>query len=212
MNNEYYKDEDFSLTRFCIFILLVINTILVFNILVTLKNINNNISNTVSNNDVKELQLSVSGSIIIDPIPSISSCSVGENTIGMGERSIYADLIDELNEEEKIMICQITFREAGNQPIEGKRAVIEVILNRVNSEYWPDTVEDVLSQNRQFATQKGRNSVSQDNVYNIMEILEERVYVEEPILPSIDYVYFNSLDEPGINNPIKIEGHWFGTR
>lgn len=45
-----------------------------------------------------------------------------------------------------------------------------------------------------------------------MEILEERVYVEEPILPSIDYVYFNSLDEPGINNPIKIEEHWFGTR
>lgn len=152
MNNEYYKDEDFSLTRFCIFILLVINTILVFNILVTLKNINNNISNTVSSNNVKELQLSVSGSIIIDPLPSISSCSVGENTIGMGERSIYADLIDELNEEEKIMICQITFREAGNQPVEGKRAVIEVILNRVNSEYWPDTVEDVLSQNRQFAT------------------------------------------------------------
>lgn len=153
MNNEYYKDEDFSLTRFCIFILLVINTILVFNILVTLKNINNNISNTtVSSNNVKELQLSISGSIIIDPLPSISSCSVGENTIGMGERSIYADLIDELNKEEKIMICQITFREAGNQPVEGKRAVIEVILNRVNSEYWPDTVEDVLSQNRQFAT------------------------------------------------------------
>ena len=209
--NDYYKD-DFSLTRFCIFILLVINTILVFNILVTLKDINNNISNTASSNNVKELQLSVSGSIIVDPLPSISSCSVGENTIGMGERSIYADLIDELNEEEKIMICQITFREAGNQPIEGKRAVIEVILNRVNSEYWPDTVEDVLSQNRQFATQRGRNSVSQDNVYNIMEILEEKVYVEEPVLPSIDYVYFNSLEEPGINNAIKIEGHWFGTR
>lgn len=151
MENNYNYNDEFSFTRFCIFVLLLINTILVFNIFTTLKSINNNISNAISNNNVKELQLSVSGSIIIDPL-SISSCSVGENTIGMGERSIYADIIDKLNEEEKIMICQITFREAGNQPIEGKRAVMEVILNRVNSEYWPDNVEAVLSQNGQFAT------------------------------------------------------------
>ncbi len=45
-----------------------------------------------------------------------------------------------------------------------------------------------------------------------MEILKEKVYTEEPILPSVEYVYFNSLENPGINNPIKIKGHWFGTR
>lgn len=80
---------------------------------------------------VKELTLSVSGSIVIEQIPIISVNSVGENIIGMGERSIYADKIDELEDYEKVLICQITFREAGNQSIEGKRAVIEVILNRV---------------------------------------------------------------------------------
>ena len=210
MNDNY--DDNFSLTRFFILILLIANTILVFNILTTLKNINNNINNNIiSSNSIKELQLSVSGSIIIDPF-SISTCSVGENTIGMGERSIYADLIDNLNEEEKIMICQITFREAGNQPLEGKRAVIEVILNRVNSEYWPDTVEAVLSQDRQFTTWKGRQSVSQDNICDMMSILEKEVYIEEPVLPSIEYIYFNSLEYPNINNAIKIEDHWFGTR
>ena len=47
---------------------------------------------------------------------------------------------------------EVTFREAGNQSVEGKRAVIEVILNRVKTDVWPDTVELVLSQPRQFMT------------------------------------------------------------
>ena len=45
-----------------------------------------------------------------------------------------------------------------------------------------------------------------------MEILEEKVYAEEPVLPSIEYIYFNSLEHPNVNNAIKIEDHWFGTR
>ncbi len=163
---------------------------------------------------VKELIISVSGSIAIEQ-PVVSVNSVGENTVGMGERSIYADMIDELNDEEKIMICQITFREAGNQSVEGKRAVIEVILNRVKTDVQPDTVELVLSQPRQFMTWAGRNSVSQNDIDNIMTIIENEVYTEDPILPTHlvePYVYFNSNESPGVNNAIKIGDHWFGTR
>ena len=124
-------------------------------------------------------------------------------------KSRYADTIDGLTDYEKDLICRIAFREAGNQSEEGKRAVIEVILNRLNSDVWPNTVEGVLSQSRQFSTWCGRANVSAENVASIQPILD-KVGTEEPVL-SEDYVYFNSLSNPRMNNRVKIQDHWFGT-
>lgn len=42
--------------------------------------------------------------------------------------------------------------EAGNQDIIGKRLVADVILNRVESPRFPDTIEGVISQKYQFTT------------------------------------------------------------
>ena len=42
--------------------------------------------------------------------------------------------------------------EAGNQPIEVKRAVISVILNRVDDDDWPDTISEVIADPYEFAT------------------------------------------------------------
>lgn len=42
--------------------------------------------------------------------------------------------------------------EAGNQPIEVKRAVVSVILNRVDDEDWPDTISEVIADPYEFAT------------------------------------------------------------
>lgn len=42
--------------------------------------------------------------------------------------------------------------EAGNQSLDGKRLVADVILNRVESERFPNTVEGVISQKYQFTT------------------------------------------------------------
>lgn len=42
--------------------------------------------------------------------------------------------------------------EAGNQDIKGKRLVADVILNRVESPRFPDTIEGVISQKYQFTT------------------------------------------------------------
>ena len=40
--------------------------------------------------------------------------------------------------------------EAGNQGLEGKRMVVDVILNRVDDPDWPGTIEEVISQPVQF--------------------------------------------------------------
>lgn len=42
--------------------------------------------------------------------------------------------------------------EAGNQSIEVKRAVISVILNRVDDDDWPDTISEVIADPYEFAT------------------------------------------------------------
>lgn len=166
--------------------------------------------------EVRELKLAIDGPIIIDTPPIDNNLIEDEEDIEIIEdetvaesKSIYADTIDNLTENEKDLIARITFREAGNQSEEGQRAVVEVILNRLNSDRWPNTVEGVLSQNRQFSTWAGRNRVSEENVNNMLYIIE-KVSTEEPVLTE-DYVYFNSLRNPKMNNRIKIQDHWFGT-
>ena len=42
--------------------------------------------------------------------------------------------------------------EAGNQGLDGKRMVADVILNRVEDPAWPNTIEGVITQKYQFST------------------------------------------------------------
>lgn len=134
-----------------------------------------------------------------------------------------ANFIDNLTDEEIDLICRIAYREAGNQCEDGKRAVIEVIINRVMHEVFPNTVYDVLSAPTQFSTWVKRDEVSQQHINMMKEVLyivrdaEESVfvkYIEEAgydCSPE-DYVYFAQEQQSYHNNLIRIEGHSFGTR
>jgi hypothetical protein len=59
-----------------------------------------------------------------------------------------------LSEEDQELLTRTVYLEAGNQDLKGKRLVVSVILNRVDSEEFPDTVEEVLGQDGQFQTYK----------------------------------------------------------
>ena len=48
------------------------------------------------------------------------------------------------------MLAYCTMAEAGNQCEEGKRLVIDTVLNRVDNEYFPNTVEEVINDPGQF--------------------------------------------------------------
>ena len=88
---------------------MLVNIILFINIKDNIIALNNRISTT---DNIKEIKLSVSANIEIVQPASVSSCEIpsgeGENTIGMGARSIYADTIDELTDYEKELIYKIT--------------------------------------------------------------------------------------------------------
>lgn len=57
----------------------------------------------------------------------------------------------EVTYEEAQELMKIAWCEAGNQGIEGQRYVMSVILNRVASEDFPNSIHDVIYQPSQFA-------------------------------------------------------------
>ena len=123
--------------------------------------------------------------------------------------SPYRDIIDNLSAEEKDLIYRITYLEAGDHTMDGQRAVIEVILNRVISEKYPNTVTGVLSQKGQFTTWKMRNGKRAN--YNQQQIQALELVKQEPPLLNFNYLYFNGTKFKWAKNYVRISKHWFGT-
>jgi hypothetical protein len=111
----------------------------------------------------------------------------------------------ELSESDVEMLENVTYLEAGNQDLVGKRLVVSVILNRVDSEEFPDTVSEVLSQENQFTTYRHLNNASptwQDKLAVQLE-QERRLNTE---------VYFFRTNHYGCGDPLFQYGdHYFST-
>ena len=130
--------------------LFLINIILTMNINYQMHLIREEVKEYYKSQLENELNLTLSMNITVSE--NVSANTVSENEIIVAERSLYADTIDELTDYEKDLICRIAWLEAGNQSMEGKRAVVEVILNRLMDPIWPSTIEGVLSAPNQFST------------------------------------------------------------
>lgn len=62
------------------------------------------------------------------------------------------ETIDYISYEEFDLMAKTVYAEAKIEEFEGQVAVAEVILNRVESSTYPDTVEEVIKQTRAFAS------------------------------------------------------------
>ena len=58
----------------------------------------------------------------------------------------------EITAEERELLARVVYAEANTETLEGQIAVAQVVLNRVRSESFPDTVSEVIYQERQFST------------------------------------------------------------
>lgn len=61
------------------------------------------------------------------------------------------DVSEEIRQGEMELIAQLVQAEAGNQGLSGMRLVVDVVLNRVESDKFPNTVEDVIFQKNAFS-------------------------------------------------------------
>lgn len=100
--------------------------------------------------------------------------------------------------------------EAGNQPLDGKRMVVDVILNRVDDEDFPDTVQGVITQKYHFSSYWDGNMDSieeiSDSTYEAIEMeLEERGW------PGLLYFRGGQFSEYGTLWK-KVGDHYFSTK
>ena len=112
-----------------------------------------------------------------------------------------------LTQNEIDLLARIVMLEAGGEPTLGQEAVVEVIFNRLYLEDFPNTLEDVLSQPKQFSTWKNRNldaATPTDEVYNSIDNV---LSGETHILP-YETVYFGVSAE-NKNKQTVIGNHVF---
>ena len=72
--------------------------------------------------------------------------------IAIEETEELTEIIEEMSKEDVELIALVTMAEAEGECEEGKRLVIDTILNRVDSEHFPDTVYEVIYQPNQFSS------------------------------------------------------------
>ena len=121
---------------------------------------------------------------------------------------------DELAEElycdslELLAIC--VQAEAGNQPLTGRRMVVDVILNRVDDPDWPDAIEGVITQRYQFS---GYWDGGMDRIYEPDELTIKAVQMELKQRSWPGLYYFTAGGYGKYGTPWqKVGDHYFSTK
>lgn len=149
----------------------------------------------------------------IEPIPeseaqaeTVQICVETETeTIAETEAETEQAFYDDLE-----LLAYCVMAEAGNQSEEGKRLVIDVILNRVNSNLFPDTIEDVIFQKDpvQFAVTVNGALYKNEPTEDIMRLILEEV--KKPM--NTEILYFSAGKNANGKLWKKVGDHYFSTQ
>ena len=100
----------------------------------------------------------------------------------------YQNDIAQTASDEDIYILGCVIRaEAGNQSFVGQKAVAEVILNRVMSPKFPNTIKEVVYQKGQFSTASVLHKYPPTDMQ--YQVIESVFQENEPALPSDVYFF-----------------------
>ena len=111
-----------------------------------------------------------------------------------------------IDEYEYYLLSHVIEAEAGNQGIDGKRLVVDVIFNRVMSDQFPNSVEEVLMQDGQFTTYI-------NGAYKLVEPSEdthEAIAIEYDYIWNTDVYFFRINHYHPFGKPLFVEeNHYF---
>ena len=93
-------------------------------------------------------------------------------------------------EDDLFWLSRVIYAESGNQILEGKMAVGNVVLNRVNdpTQVWPDTIHGVLSQRNQFSTY--RNGRLANRTPNAESVIAAKLVLDNGVVEEVKNAYF----------------------
>jgi N-acetylmuramoyl-L-alanine amidase len=113
-----------------------------------------------------------------------------------------------ISEDDISLIALITMAEAEGECSEGQRLVIDTILNRVDSDAFPNTIYDVIYQPGQFeCVYNGRihSCYVRDDIYQL--VLEEMDYRY-----NYDVTFFRTCYYSEYGNPLfQVGNHYFSS-
>ena len=66
------------------------------------------------------------------------------------------------------LLCGLVTAEADGEPQEGKELVVDVVLNRVKSKYYPNSIDSVIIQHRQFAKFHSKRFFSREETLKLV--------------------------------------------
>lgn len=121
----------------------------------------------------------------------------------------YSEAEDEkagLSEEDIRLIALVTMAEAEGECEDGKRLVIDTILNRVDSCSFPDTVYDVIYQPWQFTSMWNGRAERCEVRDDICELVRE----EAEARTNSDVIFFSAGCYSDYGTPMfKVDNHYF---
>lgn len=114
--------------------------------------------------------------------------------------------IDYISLDDFELMAKTVFAEAKTEDFEGQVAVAEVILNRVESENFPDTVEEVIKQRGAFSSW-GNGSVEaapldDECLEAVQDAVNERIFTDS-------VVYFREGHFHSFGTPYTVIGHHY---
>lgn len=132
-----------------------------------------------------------------------------------GRPGYIMDTQEQIDEEIRLgeleELAQLVEAEAGNQDFYGKVMVADVVLNRVDSEYFPDNIHDVIFQSGQFSVTK--NGAWEKAAWNMQDSDYAAVEYAISLRENKDILYFNNCSQvAGGGTPFKHGDHWFNTQ
>lgn len=130
----------------------------------------------------------------LETTTEIETTTEVETTIPADEIKVYTLYgTDTITTEEFNLMCRVVMNEAGGDNYTCQVAVAETIINRVNSEYYPNTISDVLWQPYQYSHHE--NGAVTDSVAEaVTQALETKVFDDNMVYFRDDY-YFSFAED-----------------
>ena len=140
-----------------------------------------------------------------DTIIVVEKLEVNTSNIELEVKPIINKEKTTMSNEEIELIALVTMAEAEGEPEEGKRLVIDTILNRVDHKRFPNTVSDVIYQKDQFtSTWNGRlNSCYASD--DICKLVKEEVKSRK----DSNVIFFRTSRYSDYGSPMFQVGHHY---
>lgn len=112
----------------------------------------------------------------------------------------------EFDDYDKELLALVTAAEAEGECEEGKRLVIDTVLNRYYSDEFPDTIREVIYQKNQFTAMWTGRAESCIVTEDIRELVEEEIRHRK----NSEVLYFQAENYSDYGTPLfKVGNHYF---